>query len=64
MPRKIETIKRAIAREEKRQLARIRRGRTRGAGAGGFNRDVDAIVHSIRLLEIELEEALTIGEAQ
>ena len=31
--------------------------RTPGAGAGGFNRDVEAIVHSIRLLEIELEDA-------
>ncbi|MEM6485286.1 MAG: hypothetical protein AAF662_09910 [Pseudomonadota bacterium] len=58
MPRKIETIKKAIAKEEKRQLERILRGRTRGAGAGGFNRDVDAIVHNIRLLEIELEQAI------
>ena len=48
---------RAIARKELRRLERISRGRTPGAGAGGFNRDVEAIVHSIRLFEIELEDA-------
>jgi len=43
----------AVLRERERQ--RVSAGRTRGAGAGGFNRDVDDIAHQIRLLQIELE---------
>jgi len=39
-----------------KQIARIKKGRTRGAGAGGFNRDVENILHHIRLLEIELTD--------
>jgi hypothetical protein len=52
---KRERIERDIEVLRERQLQRISRGRTRGAGAGGFNRDVDNIVHQIRLLEYQLE---------
>jgi hypothetical protein len=51
-----ERLERKIAALEKKQLDRISRGRSPGAGAGGFNRDVDNIVHQIRLLRIELDE--------
>jgi len=48
-------LKDRIASLQKRQIERIARGRTRGAGAGGFNRDIDNIVHQVRLTKLELE---------
>lgn len=53
---KKERLEKKIAALEQRYLDRVQKGRTRGAGAGGFNRDVDNIVHQIRLVRIELEE--------
>lgn len=50
-----ERLEKELARLEQRQLERIHRGRTRGAGAGGFNRDVDNIVHQINLVRRDLE---------
>lgn len=52
---KREKLEKELARLEQRQLDRIHQGRTRGAGAGGFNRDIDNIVHQIRLVRRELE---------
>lgn len=52
---KRQKLERKLAKLEPRQLDRIHRGRTRGAGAGGFNRDVDNIVHQIRLVRRDLE---------
>lgn len=52
---KRERLEKELARLEQRQLERIHRGRTRGAGAGGFNRDVDNIVHQINLVRRDLE---------
>lgn len=60
--RKISTIQRDIEKCEKARLDRISKGRTRGAGAGGFNRDVDNIVHKIRLLREELKVVAHIGQ--
>jgi hypothetical protein len=53
---KRERLEKELARLQQRQLDRINKGRTRGAGAGGFNRDIDNIVHQIRLVRIQLEE--------
>ncbi len=52
---KKQRLERKLANLEQRQLDRISKGRTRGAGAGGFNHDVENIVHQIRLVRIELE---------
>ncbi|MBF4218546.1 hypothetical protein C5616_25630 [Vibrio anguillarum] len=48
---------------EERLIARITKGRTKGAGAGGFNRDIDNISHQIQLVKIELG-SLTAGMAK
>lgn len=55
-PSKRTRLERKLAELEHKQRERIRRGRTPGAGAGGFNRDVDNIVHQINLVRAELEE--------
>ena len=55
--RRPETIRKEIERLEQKRFERVGQGRTRGGGAGGFNRDVDAIVHRLRLLRDELGEA-------
>lgn len=52
---KRERLERELVRLQQRQLERINKGRTRGAGAGGFNRDIDNIAHQIRLVKHELE---------
>lgn len=49
-----DSIKREIRKVEERLKARIDAGRTRGAGAGGFNRDIENISHRLRLLRDEL----------
>ena len=54
-PTKRQRLERELARLERRQRERISRGRTRGAGAGGYNRDIENIVHQIRLVRGELE---------
>lgn len=56
--RRPETIRRSIARYEQRYLDRVHRGRTRGAGAGGFVRDLDNIRHCIRVDMNELAASL------
>ncbi|WP_299945660.1 hypothetical protein [uncultured Microbulbifer sp.] len=53
---KRERLEQKISDLRDRQIKRISKGRTRGAGAGGYNRDIESIVHQIRLIEIELEE--------
>jgi hypothetical protein len=58
-----ERLEKELARLELRQLARIQQGRTRGAGAGGFNRDIDNIVHQINLVRIAIAD-LERGAAQ
>lgn len=55
-PSKRQQLEHKVEKLEKRRIDRISRGRTRGAGAGGFNRDVDHITHQIRLLELEIAE--------
>lgn len=52
---KRQRLERQLARLEERQRERISRGRTRGAGAGGYNRDIENIVHQIRLIRSELD---------
>jgi hypothetical protein len=54
--KKREQLEKQIGLLRKRQIERITRGRTRGAGAGGFNRDIENISHKIRLLEIQLAD--------
>jgi len=54
-PTKRQRLMKKLTTLEQRQLDRISKGRTRGAGAGGYNRDVDNIVHQIRLIRIELD---------
>ena len=53
---KRQRIEKKISVLEKKQIDRISKGRTRGAGAGGFNRDVDNIRHQITLLKITLDD--------
>ena len=52
---KRERMERDLERLQKRQIGRINKGRTRGTGAGGYNRDIENIVHQIRLVKLELE---------
>lgn len=54
-PSKQERLRQELMRLEQRQIGRVSNGRTRGAGAGGFNRDIDNIAHQIRLVRAELE---------
>jgi hypothetical protein len=56
---KIERLQLKITQLRERQIARISKGRTKGSGAGGFNRDIENITHQIKLLEIELSELTT-----
>ncbi len=71
-----KAIMKAILAQEKvrdaqqlRRIERITRGRTRGAGAGGFNRDIGNIEHRINdantkisLLQGELKRRISTGE--
>ncbi|MCG8609719.1 MAG: hypothetical protein MI864_04205 [Pseudomonadales bacterium] len=52
---KRDQLERDLERLQKRQIDRINKGRTRGAGAGGYNRDIENIVHQIRLIKLEIE---------
>lgn len=54
--RKKETVLKEIEKYENKKYERIKRGRTPGAGAGGFNRDLENINHRINLLRDELEK--------
>lgn len=54
-PTKRKRLMKKLATLEQRQLDRITKGRTRGAGAGGYNRDLENIVHQIRLIRIEID---------
>lgn len=51
-----QVLEAQLATLERRQCERVRRGRTRGAGAGGYCRDLDNITHQIRLVKAELAE--------
>lgn len=53
-PKEIRVIDR-ITKLRFAQVERIAEGRTKGAGAGGFNRDVDAALHNVKLEEIKLK---------
>lgn len=49
-----------LAAQDLRRIKRIGRGRTRGAGAGGYNRDIDNIKHHID--DAKMQIALIRGE--
>lgn len=53
-PTRRERLTRELRQLEKRYLDRIARGRTRGAGAGGFCRDLENIRHLIELKRQEI----------
>lgn len=53
---KQQRLQKQIDALRQKQVERISKGRTKGAGAGGFNRDIDNISHQIRLLQIKLSE--------
>lgn len=61
-PTKIERTERQLATLERRYINRVTKGRTPGAGAGGFNRDVENIRHLIVLKKDELRNLKNIKQ--
>ncbi|MBV7300250.1 hypothetical protein [Enterovibrio paralichthyis] len=49
-----DALEAKIERLEKRLYDRIMKGRTKGGGAGGFNRDINNISHQIDLAKDQL----------
>ena len=53
---KKERLVKKVDELQKKRLKRISAGRTSGAGAGGFNRDVENIEHQIDLVKQEIND--------
>lgn len=56
LERRINSLEVKLTKSQDDRISRSKRGRTPGAGAGGFNRDLERISHRIDIYRLEIQD--------